>query len=186
MAVIFYFKKEIWELFLSIFKQNSKQKKLILYLFISTLTTSILAYFLNDFLEKIFYNYYLVLFLLSITGIVLFLSDRVKKTDLSIYKMGIYTAFFIGIAQTIAVLPGISRSGITIATLLFFRIKREQTAYYSFLLSIPIILGASLLKIKEITCLDSSLLLEYLLGAVFCFSFRIFCHKFFIKISFKK
>ena len=83
--------------------------------------------------------------LLIITGGVLFLSEYLsKKREGSTQKVSLKQALLIGLAQGVAVLPGFSRSGWTMATGLFAGLDRATSARYSFLLSIPIILGASM------------------------------------------
>ena len=80
----------------------------------------------------------LVAFMLIITGLLLFLADRARKTD---KPVGFLNAIGIGIAQAIAILPGISRSGATISTAVLLGIDREKAARFSFLMVIPLIFG---------------------------------------------
>jgi undecaprenyl-diphosphatase len=85
-------------------------------------------------------------------------------------------SFLIGISQAFAILPGISRSGSTIVTGIFLGIDKEQAARFSFLLAIPAILGASVIKIKDLIEMDSySTPVSYLvLGAIISFIFGYF------------
>jgi undecaprenyl-diphosphatase len=80
----------------------------------------------------------LVAILLIVTGVLLFLADRAKKTE---KPVGFGTAWWIGIAQALAILPGISRSGATISAAVLMGIDREKAARFSFLMVIPLILG---------------------------------------------
>ena len=79
-----------------------------------------------------------------ITGLILFLTRLAKQAEGK--KVGIIHSVFIGLAQVAAIMPGISRSGITISSALFLKVSPIQAARFSFLLSIPVILGASLLE----------------------------------------
>lgn len=110
-----------------------------------TLVTIALALPFNEVAEHLVYHPALVGGLLIITGGVLFFSEYLsKKKDNKSDRVNLKQALLIGLAQGVAVLPGFSRSGWTMATGLFTGLDRQTAARYSFLLSIPIILGASM------------------------------------------
>jgi undecaprenyl-diphosphatase len=88
--------------------------------------------------------------MLLIFGIVLYLADRAGKKQKEIGEMRILDSIIIGCAQVLALIPGVSRSGSTIMASLFCGFKREDAAEFSFLLSIPVIAGAFLFKLKHI------------------------------------
>lgn len=124
---------------------------------------------LSDRVETLFSSLPLIGIALLVTGILLFFSDRITqrtpKTDIS-YK----DALIIGTVQGIAVLPGISRSGSTISTSILRGIERPLAAKFSFLLSIPAILGAVVLQGKDILHLSQSpQLLPYAAGMLAAF-----------------
>ena len=83
-------------------------------------------------------------------GALLWASDAFGKRAFSLARLGIAGAIFIGLAQALALIPGTSRSGITITAALALGYRREDAARFSFLLSIPVILGAGLLKTKDL------------------------------------
>ena len=85
--------------------------------------------------------------MLIITALLLFLADKAKSTN---KKVTWKDAFVIGVAQAIAILPGISRSGSTISTSVLLGIDREKAARFSFLMVLPLIIGKMLLDVKEI------------------------------------
>lgn len=85
---------------------------------------------------------------LVITGLFLFLTRFPKPIEGK--RIGFFTAVMIGIAQAVAILPGISRSGSTISTALYLKLPPSQAARFSFLLSIPVIAGAALLETKSV------------------------------------
>ena len=85
--------------------------------------------------------------MLALTGILLFLADRAKETHKSVQGID---AFVIGLAQAVAILPGISRSGATISTSVLLGIDRAKAARFSFLMVLPIILGKAFLDAKDI------------------------------------
>ncbi len=151
IAVIFFFREDIIRITKALFKAiisrdfSDKEAKLGLFIIVGTIITIFIAYPINEFAEFIVYKPELAGLFLIITAFVLFYSERksknftAKKTDVD-FK----TSVVIGIAQGLAALPGFSRSGWTIAAGLFGGLDRVTAARYSFLLSIPIILGASM------------------------------------------
>ena len=88
--------------------------------------------------------------LLILNGGILFLSDRLSAGNVTVDGLGPKKALFIGLIQMVAILPGISRSGSTITGGLFAGLKREDAVRFSFLLSLPAILGANILKLPEL------------------------------------
>lgn len=151
IAVLIFFRKEIMSILKALFKAiktkdfSDIEAKLGLYIMLGTIITMILALPMHDVAEKLVYSPAIVGGLLVITGFVLFLSEYISKNiPAKKETLDLKSAILIAIAQGIAVLPGFSRSGWTIATGLFTGLDRLTAARYSFLLSIPIILGASM------------------------------------------
>ena len=101
---------------------------------------------LNDAIENLFHSTISVLFALLFTGCVLLLTFLIKKSNKHI---GLLNGLYIGLAQALAIVPGISRSGMTISTALFMGVEREESGEFSFLLSIPVIMGASVMALKD-------------------------------------
>jgi undecaprenyl-diphosphatase len=104
----------------------------------------------KDWFESFFSKPKLVGGMLLITGLVLWLTRFVKKEGKPLKRMEWIDAILIGIAQGVAIIPGISRSGATISMGLFCGLDRELSGKFSFLLSIPAILGATLLEYKKL------------------------------------
>lgn len=151
IAVLIFFRKDVWEILIALINACKKRDfsdhkaKLALYIIAGTVVTIALALPFNEVAEHLVYHPALVGGLLVITGGVLFFSEYLsKKKDNKSDKVNLKQALLIGLAQGVAVLPGFSRSGWTMATGLFTGLNRETAARYSFLLSIPIILGASM------------------------------------------
>ena len=105
-------------------------------------------FFLNDLAEKYLRKPSLISFTLIAVGLLMLLAEKAFKYK-GIEKTGLKDAVFIGIAQAIAIIPGVSRSGITISAGLFRGFEREAAARFSFLLSTPIIGGATILHFKR-------------------------------------
>ena len=152
VAVLIYFRKMLWDIVKEFFKAiknkdfSNEYAKLGIYILIGTIFTIILAYPLKDVCEKLVYSPQIVSMLLIGTGIILFLSEYVSKnfkakTD----KMDLKKSIIMGLAQGLAVFPGFSRSGLTIASGLFSGLDRLTATKFSFLLTVPIILGTSIL-----------------------------------------
>jgi undecaprenyl-diphosphatase len=98
-------------------------------------------------------NILLVSFMLILTGVLLFLSDRLGRRD---GIMNAKNALLLGIIQAIAILPGISRSGSTIALAVLLGINRERAARFSFLMVLPLIFGAMAKEILDYSSLEAS------------------------------
>jgi undecaprenyl-diphosphatase len=177
LAVIVYFYKDIMELILSLFHwrrtidhgKHQRNRMVIVYLLIATFITGTIYLLLGKRIEAVFVKPLIVAILFSVTGIIIFASDYVKRAEIPVSGMGAIRSIIIGLGQGIAMLPGISRSGTTIATSLFCGIKRSDAARFSFLLSIPAILAANLKEFKTLFSLDSNLLFSYSIGALAAF-----------------
>lgn len=172
-AVLIYFRRDIVKIISSIFiwgKRNNTEVKyyhnLLFFIIISTIITGVIGLLFKERLEPVFENLTLVSIMLLITGTILFISDKIKNPRKE--RVGWLNAVVVGISQSISILPGISRSGSTIASGLFTGLTRKLATKFSFLLSIPAILGAAILKSKELNSLTNSsdLLLPYLIAGV--------------------
>jgi len=120
--------------------------KLGFLIIIGTIPTAIIAALFKNRLEELFKSPKSIAFLLIITGVLLFLTRFSKEKK---EKIGILDALIIGVFQGIAISPGISRSGSCISSALFLGIKREPAFDFAFLLGIPAILSAFILKLKD-------------------------------------
>ncbi len=132
---------------------------------LGTLPAALVGLRFEDFIESVFGSPRVVSFALLVTGALLFLTKSVAAGNRGEDRMTWRDALLIGVFQAAAVMPGISRSGATIACALFLKIDREHAARFSFLLSIPAIGGAFLLKARHLAEISSSDLLPILLGA---------------------
>ena len=151
IAVLIFFRKDIMNILKAMWHAlknkdwSDKEAKLGLYICVGTIITIVLALPINEIAEKLVYKPAIVGGLLFITGFILLYSEhKSKKLEKKTDNVDLKTSILIGLAQGLAALPGFSRSGWTIATGLFCGLDRITSARYSFLLSIPIILGASM------------------------------------------
>ena len=123
-------------------------RRLILLIIVGTLPLfAVLP--IKDFIEGLGDNIYFVAAALIVTGFLLFASDRVRKGRKTEKSARLRDVFLVGVAQAIATCPGISRSGTTITAGCFVGLDRKFAVRYSFLMSIPAILGANLLTLKD-------------------------------------
>lgn len=151
IAVLIFFRKDILNILKAMYNAiktkdwSDKEAKLGLFIMLGTVITVALALPINEVAEKLVFSPAIVGILLFFTGFVLLASEYMSKHfKAKKENVDLKTSIFIGLAQGLAALPGFSRSGWTIATGLFFGLDRLTAARYSFLLSIPIILGASM------------------------------------------
>jgi len=151
VAVIIFFRKDIIKILCAMWKAlknkdwSDNDAKIGLFIIVGTILTICLALPINEIAEKLVYSPVIVGILLFFTGFTLLYSEyKSKKVEEKKSEIDLKNSIFIGLAQGLAALPGFSRSGWTIATGLFLGLDRVTAARYSFLLSIPIILGASM------------------------------------------
>lgn len=156
LSVFVAFRKEIVHMIIApysiwIKKENNQELKEYLnwdfYVLIGTIPAVIIGLFFKDQIESLFSSVILVLIMLSITGTIMIIPKFLPVSDKPLTKKN---SFIIGISQAFAILPGISRSGSTIVTALAFGIDREKAAKFSFILSLPAVLGATILKTKDL------------------------------------
>ncbi len=131
------------------FSSEKYNKKLLKLLVIATIPGALAGYFLESYAENIFRNPLIIAFTLSFVGIVLYIADKFLKHKKNINDLTVKNAFLIGIAQAIAIVPGVSRSGATMIAGLGMGLSREGAARFSFLMSMPIILGATLANFPD-------------------------------------
>jgi len=155
------FFSSIADIFRGKFKQGFREdqyKKLAWMVIIGTVPVAIVGILFNDEIEAAFQTVTIPAFFLLITGLLLYTSQRINIGNRSIEKTGIKDSIIVGIGQALAIIPGLSRSGTTIASGLYLGFDKEFAAKFSFLLAIPAILGATLVQLKDIgTGLDSNL-----------------------------
>jgi undecaprenyl-diphosphatase len=139
-----------------------------LYVIIATIPAAVIGLAFKDEIESAFSSVLLVYCMLAVTGLIMTLTPKLKNKGA---PFTITNTFIIGIAQSFAILPGISRSGSTIFTGLAQGIDRERVAPFSFIMSIPAVLGAVILKVKDLleVGINSSGLLNYAVGTIVAF-----------------
>lgn len=140
LATLVVFRKEVADILRGLFRFSwNEETQYTLKIIVSMVPAALVGILLEEQIEELFSRrILLVAFMLIITGLLLFLADKASRTDKSVsYK----NALMIGIAQAIAIMPGISRSGATISTSVLLGIDRERAARFSFLMVVPLIMG---------------------------------------------
>ncbi|MCL4385508.1 MAG: undecaprenyl-diphosphate phosphatase [Actinobacteria bacterium] len=150
IAVILFFIKD-WIILIraGFTKPKSDNGKLFWFIVIATIPGGLAGVFLDKYMENL-RNPLLIGIVLIAFGIILYLADKISKNEIELKNIGFLRSFIIGISQVFAVIPGISRSGVTMSAGRFSGIKREGIAKFTFLLSTPIILGDGLYHAKNL------------------------------------
>jgi undecaprenyl-diphosphatase len=165
-AVIVVFRREIKQMLMALVrlipsagsKETIRQKvksdgplKMVLLIVFGSIPTAILGFLFAGIADRLFASGIITGMMLIVTGVLLWLTRRVKAhvEQAPGDRLTLKKAFIIGTAQGLAIMPGLSRSGSTISTGLLLGVDRETAARYSFLLSIPAIIGAGMLGLKD-------------------------------------
>lgn len=154
IAIMLYFFKDWLKLIkggfdFAVKKEKTVQGRMFWYIVLATLPGGGIGFILDKFLSDKLQRPIIIALALMVMGIVLYLVDKKSKNKISYEQMTLKQTFLIGVSQALAFIPGVSRSGITITTARAMGIKREAAARYSFMLSAPIVLAATVFKIKD-------------------------------------
>jgi len=186
LAVVLFFREDIRKVTAGVARnmrekqEGKEQTKLFLWIVLATIPTGLTGVLFKDWFESFFSKPKTVGFMILVTGLVLWMTRWVRTKGRTLEKMTWTDSILIGVAQGIAIIPGISRSGTTISTGLFSGLDRELSGKFSFLLSIPAILGATVLEIHKIGSFES--LSPVLIGTATAFVAGILSLKFLMKI----
>lgn len=160
MAVLVVFFKDWWNLFIGAIKEIKNKEKstngrMFWYLVVATVPAALAGILLDDVIENVIRNkIWIIAVALAIMGVLIYLGDKwaqkhymkeVKFDDISLKQ-----AFLVGVSQAFAVIPGFSRSGTTILAGRLMGISKEAITKFTFLLSVPVICGATILKVGDL------------------------------------
>lgn len=163
LAVIIFTRKEIYNLI----TLDKKYKKLWLYLIIATIPSALVGYFFNRFIESTFSSLFFIGFAFIFTGFILLLTKFASTHS----KFNFKNSLLIGIFQTLALFPGVSRSAMTISSGMFAGIEKQKAARFSFLLFIPLALGAFILELPSTFQITTGLAISFLVCLIFSLLF---------------
>lgn len=156
LAVLAVFWRDLYRLLLAGLKSLRRRSladpdaRVAWWIVIGTIPAVTIGYLFRDFFEALFGTPVAAAGFLLVTGVILSLSERLGTRRREAEEMSWFDALLVGLAQAAAIAPGISRSGATIAAGLFLGVKRTAAARYSFLLSVPAILGAGILSLLDV------------------------------------
>lgn len=158
LAVVVYFRRDVWLLARGFFRslvpksrdfKNDLYQRLAWLIALSSVPGALIGMLLEQQAETVFRSPLLVAFTMLGFGLVLWVVDSVSVKKNTLEHIGFWHALWIGVSQAFAIIPGVSRSGSTMTTALALGFKRADAARFSFLMSIPIIFGAGLVKVSE-------------------------------------
>ncbi|WP_298502923.1 undecaprenyl-diphosphatase UppP [uncultured Methanobrevibacter sp.] len=150
--------------------QEDPYKRLAWYVILATIPVGLVGLLFEDAVDSLFAGaLYVPAFFLFVTGTILYLSQRMVSGNINLKNVSARQSLFMGLGQACAILPGLSRSGTTIAAGLVIGLDKEFAAKFSFILSIPAILGAFLLQAKDIGGAMDANFLPVILGFVAAF-----------------
>jgi len=157
LAVIIYFRKDIWRIgsawIRSLFDPSLRgtlDARMGWYIIVGSLPIVVLGVLLKTVIERDFRSLWIIGTTLIVLGVVLGIADRVGRSDRTIRQMSLTHAVYLGLAQAMALVPGVSRSGATISMGRFLGYDREAATRFAFLLAIPAVIGAGVFELKEI------------------------------------
>lgn len=187
LAVLVIYFKDWWNLFVGAInnvkdKKQSSEGKMFWYLVVATIPAAIVGFVLDDIIESFFRGQiWLIALFLALMGIFIYLGDKwaskhYKGKEVSFEKITLKQAFLVGCSQAFAVFPGFSRSGTTILAGRLMGLSKEAITKFTFLLSVPIIAGAAVLKVGEL-----SITTDVIIGIATSFIVGVLSIKFLLK-----
>ncbi len=170
-AIVVYFRKDwtilLREGFLSIRERTLEgpgQRKLFWYIVIASIPVVAFGALVADKAESSFRSPLLVALMLGLFGLILYFSQILGKKDKSLNEITLRSSLLIGVSQMFAIIPGVSRSGITMSSAMMLGLNRESSARFSFLLAAPVILAAAVYHIKDFARINEFLPVHVFLG----------------------
>jgi undecaprenyl-diphosphatase len=185
LAIIVYFFNELLSLLIQGLTKGTKTSdgKIFWYLILATIPAGIVGVLFEDVFDEFFRKQiWLIAIALIVMGIIIYIVDKVSKSSKTLKEMSYIDALLIGISQIFALIPGFSRSGTTLACSRALGINKEDSAKFSFYLSIPVVAGASLISLikgntiaiilDNLTIFGLGILISFVTGLL-CISFLL-------------
>ncbi|HHW14719.1 MAG TPA: undecaprenyl-diphosphate phosphatase [Firmicutes bacterium] len=145
LAVVVYFWADLWKV--------ARDGRRLLLVLVGTVPAGLAGVLLEDFFTRLFSSITAVGLALIGTGVILWGAERLAagyRRRRTLERMTLADAWWVGVGQAVAIIPGLSRSGSTIATGLALGLERETAARFSFILSVPVVLGAAILQLRHL------------------------------------
>lgn len=183
MAVLVVFFKDWWNLFIGAIqdikeKEKSTNGKMFWYLVVATIPAALAGILLDDVIENVIRNnLWVIATCLAVMGLLIFLGDKWAskhyKKETKFEEISLKQAFLVGVSQAFAVIPGFSRSGTTILAGRIMGLSKEAITKFTFLLSVPVICGATILKVGDLVFTK-----EVIIGVIASFAAGLLTIKF--------
>ncbi len=178
LAIGIFFFKDWINLLKGAYKQTIKKEKnregtMFWYIVLATIPGGIIGFVLDKYCEDILTKPLIIAIALIVMGIVLYVVDKYHKSEVDYEHLTLKQTFIVGVSQALAFIPGVSRSGVTMTVARSLGIKREAAAKYSFMLSAPIVLAATVLKLP-----DFEFTIPFFVGVLTSFVVGLFVIKF--------
>ncbi|MGB9905768.1 MAG: undecaprenyl-diphosphate phosphatase [Candidatus Saccharicenans sp.] len=172
LAIVAYFWKD-WVKIISagLTRPKEREGRFLWYVLLATIPGALAGYFLEEKAETAFREPQVIAFSLIFFSAVIFLADQLSRNQKGLEDLNLAGILLVGLAQSLAIVPGASRSGMTIMMALFLGYRRQAAARISFLLATPLIIGAALLELPRIALaeVNGPFLAGFLSSAVFGF-----------------
>ena len=169
VAVAIYFWHDLTGLITSLWRRDEpakNQRFMVMLLVACSVPTAVIGLLFKDFFIGLFERPDIVCIMLLITGTLLWVAERLHRKQSSRKQMTFFDALVAGTVQGCAIIPGISRSGSTIAALLMRGVDGETAARFSFLLALPAVFGAAILSLQDLDQVNGIVLLPYVAGTL--------------------
>ncbi len=157
-------------------KEKNFEGTMFFYIVLATIPGGIIGFVLDTFFEDVLEKPFIIAIALIVMGILLYFVDKKSPSNVTYEKLTLKQTFLIGLSQALAFIPGVSRSGVTMTTARSMGISREAAAKFSFMLSAPIVLAATIFKLNEFV-----FSLEFILGVLSSFIVGLLVIKFLLK-----
>lgn len=188
LAILFYFRREwqeiLTETVCSIRNPSQIREQILpLALIVGTIPAALVGVLFRGLIEKHLRIPIVVVFTLIVFGLLLWVAERAGKGNRSVGNIRIQDGLWVGLAQALALVPGVSRSGITITVALLLGLSRAEAARFSFLLGTPLLAGAltyELITLNQDPEVGQYAVLTLLIGIIFSFSSGFLCIKYFL------
>ncbi len=179
-SVLIYYRNELLKLFIGLFEKGmNAEKRTVFFLFIGTVPAVVLGLTFEDFFRDALKNEILAAWMLLVTGTLLLVPGWLKRMRKSSEAQSggdvdSRSALLMGLGQALAILPGISRSGATIASGMLAGVESKKAANFAFLLAIPVIAGGAVFEFGDVEGVPRGELVACLVGALLAFGSGVF------------
>lgn len=178
IAVALYFWRDLTGILTSLWRKDelaATQRRMLVLLIVGSIPTAVIGLLFKDFFVGLFERPDIVCIMLLATGSLLWLAEKLRNINVSRKEMSFVDAILVGTVQGCAIIPGISRSGSTIAALLLRGVDGETAARFSFLLALPAVFGAALLSLKDLDTVATATVPAYLAGTIAALVVGLLC-----------